>query len=523
VQFETQNRTKTGELRDMLINVKTIMYQGKMAVIGIGHDITERKRAEEALREQNALRDGMLESLDFPFFAVDTAYRYLAFNQSHAAVMKALFDRDIEIGKSLLEYHTVLADREKAKTYLDQALKGEIIVVHEYAGDDQLSRRYFEILHCPIRDANDRIIGVAILARDITDRKRAEEALRESESKYRSLFEHMLNGLAYCQMLLDEKNAPVDFVYLEVNDAFERLIGLKKQEVIGKKATEAIPSIKDTHPELFNLYGNAALTGKETQFDLYFTPLDRWLSISVYSPQKGYFVAVFENITDRKQAEEALKTSEQNLQDLIYIASHDLQTPIVSMQGFISNLIKASASRLDEKGNYALQRLKVNAERLHRLVLSLLDLSRVSTVKNPYRTFDPVHVVHDLIKELELLVKQTGAEITIEPMPALRGDEPRLTSVLRNLLTNALHYGGKQIRVGYRAGAYFVQDDGIGIAPHNLAKIFRPGERLKQIEVDGVGMGLTFCQKVILQHQGRIWTESAGEGTGTTVYFTIGA
>jgi PAS domain S-box-containing protein len=154
---------------------------------------------------------------------------------------------------------------------------------------------------------------IAKLEASEAKRKQAEVALQKSEAKYRSLFENMLNGFAYCKILLDENSQPIDFVYLEVNDSFEKLTGLRKEDVVGKRVTEAIPTIEDTHPELFDIYGKVALTGKEAEFDIYFEPLDIWLSISVYSPQKGYFVAVFDNITERKQAEVALRNSEERL------------------------------------------------------------------------------------------------------------------------------------------------------------------------------------------------------------------
>ena len=152
------------------------------------------------------------------------------------------------------------------------------------------------------------------LIREIAERRQAEQALRESEFKYRSLFENMSDGFAYCKILLDEKNCPTDFVYLEVNDAFKRLTGLRRKNVVGKKVTEAIPGIKESHPELFDIYGKVALTGKETEFEIYFEPLQIWLSISVYSPKKGYFVAVFQNITERKGTEEALRIERDRLQ-----------------------------------------------------------------------------------------------------------------------------------------------------------------------------------------------------------------
>ncbi len=130
--------------------------------------------------------------------------------------------------------------------------------------------------------------------------KRAEEALRESEKRYRSLFENMLNGFAYCKMLFED-NAPRDFIYLEVNAAFEKLTGLKN--VVGKKVSEVIPGIGKSHPELFEIYGRVAVTGRPESFEIYVEPLVAWLFVSVYSPEKGYFVAVFENITERKRAE----------------------------------------------------------------------------------------------------------------------------------------------------------------------------------------------------------------------------
>jgi PAS domain S-box-containing protein len=147
--------------------------------------------------------------------------------------------------------------------------------------------------------------------RDITDRKKAKDALKQSEKLYHSLFENMLDGFAYCQMFF-ENGRPQDFVYLNVNGTFEKLTGLK--DVIGKRVTEVIPGLKESNPELFDIYGRVALTSEAVTFELYLKQLARWFSISVYSPEKGYVVAVFENITVRKQSEEVIRDTLEALQ-----------------------------------------------------------------------------------------------------------------------------------------------------------------------------------------------------------------
>ena len=157
------------------------------------------------------------------------------------------------------------------------------------------------------------------------------EALQESEKRYHSLFENMLEGFAYCKMLYDGEGHPIDFIYLYVNVAFERLTGLRA--VTGKKVTEAIPGVKESNPELLEIYGRVALTGNPERFEIDFKPLARLLSISVYSPEKGYFVAVFDDVTERKSYEDKLKQ----------FAVHDQLTGLLNRRGLEDILSRSIA------------------------------------------------------------------------------------------------------------------------------------------------------------------------------------
>ncbi|MBF0123101.1 MAG: PAS domain S-box protein, partial [Candidatus Omnitrophica bacterium] len=131
--------------------------------------------------------------------------------------------------------------------------------------------------------------------------KQGNQNKNEGDVPFQSLFDHMLNGFAYCKMVF-ENDKPVDFIYLNVNNAFEKITGLNREHILGKKVTEVIPDIKEAHPELFDMYGEAARTRKESSFVIEFKPLNKWLSVSVYSPREGYFAAIFEDITERKLA-----------------------------------------------------------------------------------------------------------------------------------------------------------------------------------------------------------------------------
>ena len=163
-------------------------------------------------------------------------------------------------------------------------------------------------------------------------------ALHDSDARYQSLFKNMLEGFAYCRMLFED-GLPKDFIYLKVNNAFETLTGLKKVE--GKKVSEVIPGIQASDPQVLETYGRVALTGKPERFEIYVNALTAWFNVSVYSPQKEYFVSVFDVITQRKQAEEALRRSEDRFRLLVESAPMGIFTTNSSGKVLSINLAMA--------------------------------------------------------------------------------------------------------------------------------------------------------------------------------------
>jgi PAS domain S-box-containing protein len=145
---------------------------------------------------------------------------------------------------------------------------------------------------------------VAFLSEHLSEDRKA---LLESEKKYRTLFENMLEGFAYCRMIYDKNGKPADWVYLDVNAAFGQLTGLN--DVKGKRVLAAIPDIRKLTPELFDIYGQVASTGIPKRFEIDFLPIKKLFRISAFSPQQGYFVAVFEDITEERRVQEEIRKS----------------------------------------------------------------------------------------------------------------------------------------------------------------------------------------------------------------------
>jgi PAS domain S-box-containing protein len=187
------------------------------------------------------------------------------------------------------------------------------IYVTAYADDHMLEKaKITEPLGYLIKPFDDKelhaVIEMALY------KSKMEKQLRESEEKYRRFFTTVPSGWAFHKIIVDENGKPVDYIFLEVNAAFEKLTGLKKENIIGKRITEVLPGTEKDPADWIGKYGEVALTGNTLQCENYSEAAGRWFSISASSPEQGYFIVVLDDITEKKQAEEALRESEERFQ-----------------------------------------------------------------------------------------------------------------------------------------------------------------------------------------------------------------
>ena len=512
---------------------QTISYAESFDVLRIySMDITKRKRAEEALRESEERLRLFIEHAPASLAMFNNEMGYLSVSRRWLSDY-GLGDRDL-LGLSHYEVFPEIPARWRE--IHRRGLAGEVI----RSEADRLERADGSVLWLrwevwPWHDASGRVGGIVIFTEDITERQRAEEALRQSEERYRTLFNTLIEGFCTIEMVFDADGSPVDYRFLEINPAFEKQTGL--HNAAGKLMRDLAP---EHEAHWFEIYGKIALTGEPAHFENEAKALGRSYDVYAYrigGPESRKVAILFNDITERKRAEEKLhrtledlERSNRELEEFAYISSHDLQEPLRQIANFSEMLAKEYQERLDERAIRYFGYITIGAKRLQSLINDILSYSRVDQGTIPQVPASLEDILSATLNDLHILIRESGAAISFDPLPAVKVNPRQIGLLLQNLIANSIKFNnGKSPMIhlaSKREGGEWVislRDNGIGFDPQYAEQIFKVFKRMHtQEKYPGTGIGLAICKKIVQRHGGRIWAESQ-PGRGATFYFTIPA
>ncbi len=380
----------------------------------------------------------------------------------------------------------------------------------------------------PILDAGGRVIGVVLVFHDVTEKRRAEEALLASEQRLKRSEEIAhLGGWE-----IDHENNAVTW-----SDEVYRILGLQPQQLTPTFETFMEAAHPDDRQLVQNTYAASLLEDQDAhEIEHRIVRPDgavRFVHEKWEHRRDGFgkvirSAGMVHDITAQTRSREALERSNRELEQFAYVASHDLQEPLRAVAGFLQLLESRYGGRLDEKGRHYIERSVNAAHRMQTLIRELLTLSRVHTRGATFMATDLNLLVTDVLENLQSIIEEKKAEITCAELPELKIDAEQIRSLFQNLIMNALRYNqspGPVIEIGCRRQDnvcfFSIKDNGIGIAEEFYKRIFMVFQRLHtEKEYPGTGLGLALCKRIVERHDGTIWVESQPQG-GSTFNFTL--
>lgn len=280
------------------------------------------------------------------------------------------------------------------------------------------------------------------LRKEITERKQIDVELRESENKYRLLFKNMTTAFALHKIILNHKNEPIDYIFIEANKAFEEQTELKRDNFIDKKVTEVLPGIEKDPADWIGKYGKVALTGEEISFDQFSESLSKWYHVLVYSPMKGYFATIFTNITENKQAEERIIASLHEKEILLKEIHHRVKNNLQ----IISSLLKLQANSIKD------ERVKESFRESQQRIVAMASVHTQLYKSQNFAAISFADYVQDMTRQL-LQAYRTGTAaidliINIEEIMLPLDSAIPCGLLINELITNALKYAFPEARKG---------------------------------------------------------------------------
>ncbi len=504
-----------------------------LGVSVVARDVRERNRVEATLRASEARYRTVTETASDGIITIDADSNIRFFNRAAERIF-GYAEQEL-IGQKL----TVLMPPEFRDVHTRR--------LRNYAGGGQRSIPWSGVeLRGLGRDGHEIPLEVSFgefsgngehlftgIVRDISERKQAEE-------RFRLAVEAAPNAM----VMSDSAGAIV-----LVNRQAELLFGYSRKELMSMVVEDLIPPrFRGGHPALRegyfaspdtrptgagrNLYAQRK-DGREVPVEIGLTPvrtaggtwvlsaiidntLRRELEDTLRGVNEGLERRVAERTRELRAANESLERSNIELRRFAYVASHDLQSPLRSISGFLQLLQEDYGERLDAQANHWIDRSVDNTHRMQRLIHDLLTYSQVESRSRPFELIDCREIVEQVAETLEPSIREAGAEIVVDDLPQVYGDRFQLTQLLQNLIENGIKYNGSatpEVRVSARAEGnewlFSVRDNGIGMEPNQCERIFEIFHRLHgQGTYPGTGIGLALCRHVVERHGGRIWAES---------------
>ena len=383
----------------------------------------------------------------------------------------------------------------------------------------------------PVFDTSGELVAISTIARDITERKRAEEDLKLANIYNRSLIEASLDPLV---------TIGPDGKITDVNHSTEAVTGYSRDELIGTDFSDYFTEPEKARKGYQQVFQdekvfNYALEIKHKKGHV--TPV--LYNASVYRDEAAGVIGVFaaaRDITERKQAEEKLKEtieelerSNDELQQFAYITSHDLQEPLRTIASYTQLIERRYKDKLDSDADDFIEFIVEAAVRMKDMIQGLLYYSRVGTRGGELMSTNTEKLLEIVISNLNAAIEENEVTITHDDLPVVVADEGQLVQLFQNIISNAIkfrkddEYPRIHISAHKNANEYVfsVADNGIGIESQYFSRIFEVFKRLHtRVEYEGTGIGLSISKRIIERHNGRMWVESEF-GEGATFYFTI--
>jgi PAS domain S-box-containing protein len=529
-------RMKSGEIRTWLFSAEPINIGGEPCIISMTVDITEQKRADKALRESEEFSSSLTTSSAVPILVVngDTSISYVnpAFEELTGFTSAESVGR-----KAPLPWW--IKDKSSGNiSELKRDVKTGIHGLEKLFQKKDGEQFWVEVTSAPVkRDGKFQYSLENWL--NITERKQAEEALRESEEKFSKAFNASPEIISIVRVK--------DNRFIEVNDSFTRITGYTREETLNDRSVELNiwATTEDRNRILKKLRKQGRVYNEEVNFRIKSGKVRTVLFSAEIINIGGEPCAITmtADITERKAAEEKLKKALANLEHssaqlaatnkeletFSYSVSHDLRSPLRSIDGFSQALLEDYLDKLDEQGQDYLNRLRAASQKMGELIDGMLKLSRLTRSDMHKEKIDLSTLAEEITTRLQETQPERQAEFIISRGLTASGDRQLLRALLENLLGNAWKFTSKRQPAKIEFGAtqngnkkaYFIRDNGAGFDMTYADKLFGAFQRLHEItEFPGTGIGLATVQRIIHRHGGSVWAEGAVE-EGATFYFTL--